>query len=212
MVTHGLATLPSAPRGVAWWRFDRPHPALSSASVGGGFGEVCWVVNISVDPDYRRVDLDDHAGEVVADLGLRGAGTALFTAVPMARLASADESGVQVWATVGVNRPTWAADRSALPWAGRRLPAGTINIVVVVPVEVSPSAHVALALAATEAKAQACLDAGVPGTGTASDALVVIAAPQQATVEPFGGVRSTWGARVALAVHTAVSRGLGSAP
>ena len=50
---------------------------------------------------------------------------------------------------------------------------------------------------ATEAKAQALVEAGVPGTGTASDAVVVCCPP--GGTEPYGGPRSVWGARLARA-------------
>lgn len=174
-------------------------------------GHIEWVLNISVDAGYNRTDLDLHAAEVAGPLGLSGPGTALFTAVPADRVSYAAEAGVEVWSTVGVTRPTWPADRDELAWAGRTLPPGTINTVVAVPVALSPSALVAAALTATEAKAQACVEAGVGGTGTASDALVVIGSPD-GPAEPFGGVRSVWGARIALAVHSAVALGLHITP
>ena len=58
---------------------------------------------------------------------------------------------------------------------------------------------------ATEAKAQALLDAGVPGTGTASDAVAICCPP--GGTEPYGGPRSEWGSRLARAVHGAVAAG-----
>ena len=61
----------------------------------------------------------------------------------------------------------------------------------------------------TEAKAQAVIEAGFPGTGTASDAICVAAptAPASGTAEDFAGPRSLWGARIARAVHAAVKTG-----
>ncbi|PZS30767.1 MAG: hypothetical protein DLM61_10085, partial [Pseudonocardiales bacterium] len=56
------------------------------------------------------------------------------------------------------------------------------------------------------AKTQALLAAGIAGTGTASDAVTVICPPGAAS-EQFGGPRSTWGARLARAVHDAVRAG-----
>jgi adenosylcobinamide amidohydrolase len=208
MVSQGYAAATDGNRGALWWRFGETRPALSSASVGGGLLEVDWVLNIGVVHDYRRTDLDAHAAELAGPLDLRGAGAALFTAADVDRVATATEAGVQAWATVGVTRPTWPADRTALPLAGRRLP-GTINTVVVVDARLTASALVQAALSATEAKAQACVEAGVAGTGTASDALVLVGAATGPAQE-FGGVRSVWGSRVALAVHAAVARGLGA--
>lgn len=193
-------------RGVLWWSFPAPRPAVSSASVGGGLLEVSWVINIGVERDYRRTDLGAHADQVRRGVGLAGRGTALFTAAEVSAVSATVEDGVRAWSTVGVTRPTWPADRSALAGAGHRLP-GTINTVVVVGARLGPSALVQAALTAAEAKAQACLEAGIPGTGTASDAVVVVAADTGAP-ETFGGVRSPWGSRVALAVHASVAAGL----
>jgi adenosylcobinamide amidohydrolase len=80
-----------------------------------------------------------------------------------------------------------------------------------VPVGLSPAAAVNAVGTATEAKAQALFEAGVPGTGTASDAVVVVWSPVLPT-EPFAGPRSTWGARIARAVHAAVRHGLEAHP
>ncbi|QWC86515.1 adenosylcobinamide amidohydrolase [Nocardioidaceae bacterium] len=209
-------------RGVLWWRFPTPRPVVSTAAVGGGLGETAWVLNVGVDRDYRRTDLDAHAAQIAASADLAGPGMALFTAAAVERVTYATEPGlpggqeVQAWATVGVTRPTWPADRAALPGAGERLP-GTINVVVLVPAAFTAAALLQLSHTATEARAQACLEHGVAGTGTASDAVVVAGLPPSTSastsvsgqdLDPFGGVRSWWGARVALAVHAAVTSGL----
>jgi len=88
---------------------------------------------------------------------------------------------------------------------------GTINIVAFMPRPLTDGALVNLVATATEAKTQALLDLGVPGTGTATDA-VCIACPPVADelgpdVELFGGPRSMTGAALARAVHEAVSIG-----
>lgn len=210
MVAHGWTPPAAGHRGALWWRFATPHPAFSSASVGGGLRRARWVLNVGVAHDYARTDLAAHAAEVADPLGLTGPGTTLFTAVPVERVRHATEDGVQVWSTVGVTRPTWPADRAAAAQHGRR-PPGTINTVVVVPARLSDAALAQAGLAASEAKAQACVEAGVPGTGTASDALVVVGGTD-GPAEEFGGVRSRWGRRVALAVHAAVRDGLGVHP
>ena len=193
------------------WRFEQPVLALSSAPVGGGSAALDWLVNIGVTDGYGRTDLDAHAAEVADLLGLRGTGAALLTATAVGGVRSADEDGVRVDATVGVTRPTWAADLDGTH--ARRGPEGwhpgTINIVVQLPVGLSPAAAVNAVVTATEAKTQALVEAGVPGTGTASDA-VVVCWPPSLPAEPFAGPRSTWGARVARAVHRAVAAGLGA--
>ena len=206
-------------RGVLVWRWAEPVAALSSAPVGGGLGWMDWVLNIGVGSDYGRTDLAEHAGEVAAELGLSGAGAAMFTAVDLGRLVSADCDGVSVDATVGISHPTWAADPArameapagtgeAPPAGAMEAPAGTgtINLVVQVPVALDPGAAVNAVMTATEAKAQALGDRGVPGTGTATDAVAVVW-PAGGAAERFAGPRSQWGSRIGQAVYRVVWAG-----
>lgn len=195
------------------WSFATPVLALSSAPVGGGSAALDWLLNIGVVRHYARTDLDEHVADVASRIGLTGTGAGLFTAVPVERVVRADDDGVVVDATVGVTRPTWAADddgrhsvRSGTEWH-----AGTINLVAQVPAALSPAAAVNAVITVTEAKVQALVEAGVPGTGTASDA-VVVCWPAAVPVEDFAGPRSTWGARLARATHRAVVGGLAVHP
>lgn len=201
-------SLPDA-RDVVVWSFPSPVATLSSAPVGGGQAGLDWLLNIGVVEGYARTDLAAHAHEVADRLGLRGTGAALLTAADVRRAVRGVDGDVVVDATVGVTKPTWAADadgthavRAGSGWA-----PGTINIVVQVPVALCAAAAVNAVMTATEAKTQALIEAGVPGTGTASDAIVVCW-PPAVPAEAFGGPRSPWGARVARAVHAAVVRGL----
>lgn len=197
-------------RAALAWTFAQPVAAISSAPVGGGTASLDWLVNIGVTDDYRRTDLDRHAREVAAALGLIGTGAALLTAADVTKAVQADEDGVRVDATVGVTKPTWAAgpDDSFSTRHGDRWVPGTINIVVQLPVGLTGAAAVNAVMTATEAKAQALVEAGIPGTGTASDA-VVVCWPPTVPGEPFAGPRSVWGARIGRAVHRAVVAGLG---
>lgn len=203
-------------RSVLAWRFPEPRACLSSAPVGGGSAALDWLVNIGVGDRYARTDLEGHAREVAERLALRGTGAALFTAVDVADAVRTEDEGVTVEATVGVSKPTWAAsaEGSHSRRDGDRWIPGTINVLVQVPVVLAPAAAVNAVITATEAKTQALAEAGIPGTGTASDA-VAVCWPAGPPVEPFAGPRSSWGARIARAVHAAVAGGLpdsGSAP
>jgi adenosylcobinamide amidohydrolase len=83
-----------------------------------------------------------------------------------------------------------------------------VNVVVEVPAALSDAALVNAVVTATEAKTQALLEAGYSCTGTASDAVCIAAPiPDAGEAEPFAGPRSTWGARIARAVHAAVHAG-----
>jgi len=187
------------------WRFAEAMTVASTAACGGGLGERDWIINAQVGHDYRRRDQQRHGAELAAAAGLEagledGAGVVMFTAVDVREVRSAEDGGVRVDATVGLTLPVWAAAPDA---AAAAMP-GTINIVAVLPVRLTGAALLNALCTATEAKTQALLDAGVPGTGTASDA-VTIACPASGPAEPFGGPRSVWGARLARAVHGAVS-------
>lgn len=193
----------SAHRGVLEWSWDTLMMAVSSSAVGGGIREIGWLVNIGVTSDYSRTDLDDHAAEVAAELGLVGPGVALFTAAAVDQVIRAEHGGVVVDATVGVSHPTWAADLASV---GQEWAPGTINSVVQLPVGLEPGAAVNAVATATEAKVQALAERDIPGTGTASDAIAIVW-PTHAAVERFAGPRSTVGANIARAVHEAVWKG-----
>ena len=192
-------------RGVLVWRWETPMSVLSSAPVGGGPGVAEWVLNIGVGADYDRTDLSDHAEEVAAELDLRGTGVAMFTAVDLSRRQRCTSGGVAVDTTVGISHPTWAAGTPATeaPAVG-----GTINLVVQLPVGLDPGAAVNAVITATEAKTQALATRGVPGTGTATDAVTIVW-PAEAAAERFAGPRSPWGTRIAQAVYQAVWAGAG---
>ena len=190
-------------RPVLVWRPPKPVIVISSGAFGGGMALRSWIVNAEVPKAYDRVDLAEHATELKQELDLEGDGVVLLTAASVEKHAVAEDGDVVATATVGLTIPTWAAapDDDAGAWR-----PGTVNVVAWVPARLSLSAMVGAVATATEAKVQALLGAGVSGTGTASDA-VAIACPAEGPVEPFAGVRSTWGARLARAVHEAVRAG-----
>ena len=184
------------------WRFDRPRLAISSAPHGGGVGERAWVLNATVPHGYDRLDPDRHIAEIAAELRLTGPGAGLLTAVDVRKVVSVTERGVTADVTTGIGVPTWAA---APDEVGERI--GTINAVCRLPVRLSPAALVNAVATVTEAKSQALFEAGVDGTGTATDAVVLLC-PTSGPAETYCGPRSRIGAALARAVHEAVSSGL----
>jgi adenosylcobinamide amidohydrolase len=187
------------------WDLERPHRVLSSTVLGGGLGERLWVINVQVEAGYARTDPARHLEDLARAGQLSGPGVGFLTAARVDRWTRGEDDGVEVYATVGLRHPEWAASTS-----GRGAPdavrVGTINLVVVVPVALSDAAMVNAVATATEAKTQALLDADVEGTGTASDALCVLT-PIDGTREQFCGPRSTVGGALARAVHAAVVAG-----
>lgn len=185
------------------WRPAAPVLAISSAVLGGGVGMRHWVVNATVRADYRRADPAGHLAGIAAGLGLTGSGVGLMTAVDVADRYAAEDAGVYAVATVGLGAPTWAA---APDGDLRELRPGTVNTVLYVPVRLSDAALVNAVATVAEAKAQALLEIGIAATGTASDATCVLC-PAGGPAEPYGGPRSTWGARAARAAYVAVVDG-----
>ncbi len=190
------------PRPVLVWRFDAPRRAASTAVLGGGLGDRSWVVNAEVVLDYDHHDPAAHLRAIAGGLGLAGDGVGLLTAARVLDVTTAEDEGVRCDATVGITTPTWAAAPEG-DWS--RWVPGTINAVCQVPAPLTDAALLNAIVTATEAKSQALHERGVPGTGTASDAVVVVC-PLGST-DPYGGPRSTWGARLARAVHAAVAEG-----
>ena len=201
---------------MALWRPGPGYRMISSGVLGGGLGPREWVLNAPVATGYARTDPEAHLRELARGLGLSGPGIGLLTAAPVTDVVQREDRGVHAAATVGLRVPTWAAARPGDP--DRELAPidrdvwsrpGTINVIVSVPVPLAGAAFVNAVVTATEAKAQAVLDAGFAGTGTATDA-ICIAAPIDrggAPAEEFTGPRSPWGARIARAVHAAVRAG-----
>jgi len=186
------------------WRPRGPVRVASTTALGGGLGERSWFLNAQVPAGYAGPDPAADLRAIAASLGLEGQGVGMMTARDVRSAVLVDDDGVEVLVTVGLGWPTWAA----APDGDEVAPgAGTINLLVVVPVRLSDAALVNAVATATEAKVQALLEEDVDGTGTASDA-VCVAAPGTGSSEPYGGTRSRWGAVVARNVHAAVRRGV----
>jgi adenosylcobinamide hydrolase len=187
------------------WRPASPVRVASTSVVGGGIGTRSWFLNATVPAGYAGDDPATDLRAVAAALGLEGDGVGMLTAKDVREVVLEEEDGVRVAATVGLGWPTWAAapDEGAIGAV-----VGTVNVLAVVPAALGDAALVNAVTTVTEAKVQALLEAGVDGTGTASDA-VCVAAVDGGGVEPYGGPRSRWGAPLARAVHRAVLRGAG---
>jgi adenosylcobinamide amidohydrolase len=186
------------------WRAARPMRMVATAPHGGGIGPRRWVVNAQVPSSYGRRDPDHHLGKLGVSLGLPGRGVGMLTAADVRRVSGAVDDGVEVAATVGLSHPVWAA---APDEARPHSLIGTINVVAVLPERLSDAALVNAVATVAEAKAQALWDAGVAATGTPTDA-VCVACPEDGRLHAFGGPRSIWGARLARAVHAALSVGV----
>jgi adenosylcobinamide hydrolase len=148
---------------------------------------------------YERLDPDRHLAEIAASLGLTGDGIGLLTAVDVHEVVHREDGGVRVAVTTGIGaHPTWAAGPAVVPE-----PVGTINAICLLPVRLTEAALVNAVATVAEAKAQALVESGVPGTGTPTDSVVVLC-PPDGPAESFGGPRSVVGGALARAVHSAI--------
>lgn len=199
-------------RAMLFWRFGEPRAVLSSAAVGSEHDVIDWIINIGVESDYGRRDLDTHVSEITETHDISGPGIALFTAADVKDFQYHNHMGVDVYTTVGVTKPTWPHDRQFASKSTSN-PTGTINIIAHIPRFLSRAAAVNAVMTITEAKTQALIEAGIDGTGTASDAVVLTWPAKRcanSAEEPviFCGCRSLWGSRLATATYLAVSKGL----
>lgn len=193
------------------WRLPTPLLAISSGPLGGGLGPRHWVLNASVPNGYARLDPDAHLAELAAELGLTGPGTGFLTAVDVREVVHRAEEGVHASVTTGLGtHPTWAAAPAPDRLTGAATEPGTINAVCFAPVRLSPAALVNAVATVAEAKAQALFEAGVPATGTSTDATAVLC-PADGPAELFGGPRSAIGGPLARVVHAAVAEALRAA-
>lgn len=187
------------------WRYARACTTCSTGPHGGGLGLRSWAFNAQVPTGYSHPDPDAHCAEMAVDLGLAGEGVGLLTAAAVDAWTRGEDDGVVVAATVGLGQPEWAA----APPSSSRTGVGTINVLAWVPERVSDAALVNAVATITEAKVQALVEAGIDGSGTATDA-VVVACPADGYAHAYGGPRSRWGAPLARAAHAAIRRGIGA--
>jgi adenosylcobinamide hydrolase len=190
------------------WHLREPMLAISSAPLGGGLGLRQWVLNAQVPHAYDGAEPGSHLAALAAEAGTQGLGVGMMTAVDVRLASTVQREGISVDATVGVvGAAQWAAAPSPrLSGAPDARAPGTINIVVALPERLSDAALVNAIGTATEAKTQALWDAGIDGTGTATDALCVLC-PSAGDAHAYGGPRSLWGGRLARVIYRAVRAG-----
>ncbi len=194
-------TVPQAPLGALVWRLPAGAVSVSSAPVGGGWSRPRWILNVQVERGYARTDVEANIAEVAGAADLTGPGVGLLTAARVGRYGTGEERGLRVDVTAGVSHPTWAAapDEHLAATA-----PGTVNIVARLPVALDPAAAVNAVATITEAKTQAFIERGVPGTGTATDAVTVAWTAGAGPPVRFCGPRAPWGAALARATRDAV--------
>jgi len=197
-------------RPVAVVRLPSEMRSLSSAVVGGGLASAASVVIQEVPLDY---DHDDPVGELSAlmdELDAPRPCVGLMTAAYVRNVITverAERNGVSAVAivTAGTTNAVTAGERVSASVASGFAPhkAGTINIIAIVDAPLSDSGLANAVMTVTEAKTAGMADAGIAGTGTTSDAVVVLCPPGGTAA--YAGTASDAGVALARAVRAATS-------
>ena len=220
-------TLPTAERWAHHLVVELPRPCetVSSAPLNGGFGRHRFVLNRSVDKNWRCADPRSDVQRYAEHLGLPAAETVgLITAVSMAELryagAARDGWHVHTLATVGVGNAAAAGGKFPLDAPKVDEPqthAGTINLIVLLEGYLSSSALIGAVQSATEAKVAVLRAAGVTtrfgeaATGTTTDTVTLVnLVPEgsQTRSSLYAGLATVPGFLVAQTVHHALSAAL----
>lgn len=202
-----------------------PCETVSSAPLNGGFGRHRFVLNRSVDKNWRCTDPRGDVQRYAEHLGLPSAQTVgLITAVSMAELryagAARDGWHVHTLATVGVGNAAAAGGQFPLDEPKVDEPqthAGTINLIVLLEGYLSSSALIGAVQSATEAKVAVLRAAGVTtrfgeaATGTTTDTVTLVnLVPEgsQTRNSLYAGLATVPGFLIAQTVHHALSAAL----
>ncbi|USB34136.1 adenosylcobinamide amidohydrolase [Paenibacillus sp. YPG26] len=200
-----------------------PVDALGSAVYGGGMVRLQRMVNIYVDRFYRCDDPERDIRDLLQRWEYPLEMTAgLLTAVRLEHTAVAeeldDEASVFICATAGVSNGARAGTaRTTFP--ADYVP-GTINLIIAVDGRMTSAAMVNAIITATEAKAAALADLGVPdaengltATGTTTDAVIIGVSqnPAYGQLHPYAGTATHIGGRIGRLVYSAVREALAAA-
>lgn len=202
--------------GTAIIRFTERMEVLSSAPMNGGHCVTDTVFIMQVPHDYRSGNYIQDLRDKQAQYGLPSDSVGFMTSAEVKYVFStaceeADGERVFVAATAGVTNAVRAGD----PLTGweeksarsmeiyRKLIAGTINIVAVVPHPMDDMGKINAMIPLVEGKAMAMHDMGYPETGTTSDAMAIVSPVGNERIS-FAGTGTPAGMSLARGVRKAV--------
>ncbi|MBN1110135.1 MAG: adenosylcobinamide amidohydrolase [Methanomassiliicoccales archaeon] len=190
-------------------RFPQKVRTLASTILNGGLGSTDSVLMVQVPMHYDHANPVAHLRQLVSELGMPPDTVCFMTAADLHRAFSAEEvchNGTSAIAlvTAGISNSINAGESSREGMVPHRQ-VGTINIVVITDKPLEDCGLANAIMTVTEAKTAALRDHGVPGTGTTSDAVLVVC-PRDGERCPWSGTGSDHGISMAMAVR----RGVGS--
>lgn len=190
----------------------QPLRVVSSAVVGGGFGEAHAIVILHVPKNFPCDDPDGELAAFAQRRGIPSPYVGLMTSAWTEKAERGVETANRITAcavvTVGLGNPVGAGRSPVAAWR-----PSTINTVIVLDAAPEPAALVNAVITATEAKTLALAEAGIRSlegslaSGTSTDA-VVVAATGQGPRCRFGGPVSDLGWVLARAVRSALDTGI----
>lgn len=196
-------------------RFDEPWNVLSWAIVNGGYQRAAAVSWLFVRPN-EIAGVEDMRGWMQAGMHAEGlSGSVAFLTSRREHAwheAEATEMSATCWAigTVGLSNALRAGDT-----VGELAPAGTINLLLCVSQPLSAEAALELLALASEAKAAAVLDCGVPSrrsglpaTGTGTDCIAVAWPNNSEGREVYAGKHTAIGSAAGRAAYNVVAEGV----
>ncbi len=204
---------------------EEPLVVLSSAVVGGGYGETRDILNVHVDDKYDGERPDEDLAAAAAELGVARPFVGLMTAAytEFARCVVERLGGLTVAAVVSVGlsntssagvTPPIGVEPAGGAGAAGSAPAsrpGTINVILLVDAALTPAAMVNVVITATEAKTMTlgAWDVTTPegdhASGTSTDT-VVVACTDRGEVLAYAGPATPVGWLAARAVRAAITR------
>ncbi len=180
---------------------------LSSTILNGGLGSADSVLMVQVPMHYDHADPLAHMRDLISELGLPADTVCFMTAADLHRAFSAEEvahkgTSAIAMVTAGISNAINAGESSREGMVPHRQ-VGTINIMVITDKPLDDCGLANAVMTVTEAKTAALRDHGVPGTGTTSDAVLIVC-PQDGERCLWAGTGSDHGISMAMAVRRGV--------
>lgn len=188
-------------------RLPRSMRTMASTILNGGVGNADSVLMLQVPMHYDHGDPIAHMRELLAELEMPQKTVCFMTAADLHRAFSVEEvvhNGTRAIAMVsaGISNAINAGESSREGMVPHRQ-VGTINIMVITDKPLDDCGLANAIMTVTEAKTAALRDHNVPGTGTTSDAVLIVC-PSDGERCLWSGTGSDHGISMAMAVRRSV--------
>jgi len=192
-------------------RLPRRLRTLASTILNGGLGETDSVLMLQVSLHYDHADPVEHMRSLLPRLNLPSDTVCFMTAAELDKAFCSkglEQNGSEALAFVsaGISNAIRAGESSREGSVPHRQ-VGTINVMAVTDEPLDDCALANAIMTVTEAKAAALQDHHIPGTGTTSDAVLVMC-PSDGERCLWSGSSSDHGIAMAVAVRSALGESI----